>query len=196
MSASRLLPATLFTVAIGLYGSDPARAADASMSLRLPVTVCDVAGADPDVLAAAEAIASDAYRNAGVIIEWADSRCIPGGIGFRVNLVPSDSGNVHLAELVVGFAESGGLTATVLYTRVADLARRHHKKPQMVLGYVMAHELGHLLLPPHSHSATGIMQPTLNLDVDAAALHVSFTPQQAALIATRIAGASIVVATH
>jgi hypothetical protein len=186
MSAFRLLPATLFTIAILLRWSAPASAADPSAPRRLPVTVCDFAGVEPSVLAAAETVASDVYRSAGVTIEWAESGCIAGPPGLYVNLVSVDSGDVHLAELMVGFAESGGLTATVLYNRIERLARHHHKKPQMVLGYVIAHELGHLLLPPHSHSATGIMQPALNLDSGAEVLRVSFTPEQAELIAGKL----------
>ena len=196
MSASRLLSATLFTIAILLRWSAPAYAADASAPRRLPVIVCDFAGVTPSVLSAAEAVASAVYRSAGVAIEWAESGCIAGPPGLYVNLVSIDSGDVHLAELTVGFAESGGLTATVLYNRIERLARHHHKKPQIVLGYVMAHELGHLLLPPNSHSATGIMRPTVNLDKGVGALRVSFTPQQAELIAGKIQGTLTTVATH
>jgi hypothetical protein len=196
MSASRLLSATLVTIAILLRCSAAAFAADASAPWRLPVIVCDFAGVEPGVLAAAEAVASQVYRSAGVTIEWVDSGCIAGPAGLYVNLVSVDSGDVHLAELAVGFAEPGGLTATVLYNRIERLARHHHKKPQTVLGYVIAHELGHLLLPPHSHSATGIMQPMLNLDNGAGALRVSFTPQQAELIARKIQGTPTTVATH
>jgi hypothetical protein len=196
MSAFRLFSATFFTISILLRWSAPAYAADALAPRRLPVIVCDFAGVEPSVLAAAEAVASDVYRSAGVTIEWAESGCVAGSPGLYVNLVSVDSGDVHLAELTVGFAESGGLTATVLYNRIVRLARHHHKKAQMVLGYVMAHELGHLLLPANSHSATGIMKPTLNLDNGAAALRVSFTPQQAELIARKIQGTTTTVATH
>lgn len=184
MSASRLLSATLVTIAILLRCPAAASAEDTAALRRMPVTVCDFAGVDPAVLAAAEGVASDVYRTAGVIIEWTESGCVAGAPRLYVNLVSVDSADVHLGELVVGFAESGGLTATVLYNRVQHLARRHHKKPQMVLGYVIAHELGHLLLPPHAHSMTGIMRPTLNLDTGAGALRVSFTPEQAELIAS------------
>jgi hypothetical protein len=196
MSASRLLPATLFTIAMLLRSLATAYAADGVAPRRLAVTVCDSAGVDSSVLAAAEAVASQVYRSAGVTIEWSESGCIAGPPGLYVNLVSVDSGDVHLAELAVGFAEPGGLTATVLYNRIERLARHHHKKPQTVLGYVIAHELGHLLLPPHSHSATGIMQPTLNLDNGAGALRVSFTREKAELIVSKLEGTLTTVATH
>ena len=196
MSASRLLPATLFMLAILLRSSAPVYAADTSAVRTIQVTVCDFIGVNPGMLAAAEAVASAVYRTAAVTLEWTHADCAGGPAGLHVNLVSTDSGDVHLAELAVGFAEPGGLTATVLYNRLTRLAHHHHKKPQIVLGYVMAHELGHLLLPPHSHSATGIMRATLNLDAGAGALRVSFTPEQAELIATKIGGMSATVATH
>ena len=196
MSASRLLPATLFMVAILLRSSAPVYAADTSAEPTIQVTVCDLVGVNPRVLAAAEALASGVYRAAGVTLEWTQADCAGGPAGLHVNLVSADTGEVHLAELAVGFAEPGGLTATVLYNRLTRLAHHHHKKPQIVLGYVMAHELGHLLLPPHSHSATGIMRATLNLDAGAGALRVSFTPEQAELIAGKIDRMSMTVATH
>jgi hypothetical protein len=195
MSGPRFSSAVLVTIALISYPAT-AHAADPSAPRQLPVTVCDFASVDPRVLAAAEAVAGEVYRGAGVDIEWAESGCIAGPLGLYVNLVAVEKENVHLAELLVGFAESGGLTATVFYNRIDLLARRHRKKPAIVLGYVIAHELGHLLLPPHSHSATGIMRATLNLEVSTRALRVSFTPEQAELIAGRIAGTPAVVATH
>ena len=196
MSASRLVPATLFLFATLLRSSAPVYAADSSAARTIQVTICDFVGVDPGVLAAAEAVASVVYRTAGVTLGWTQANCAGALGGLYVNLVSVDSADGHLAELAVGFAEPGGLTATVLYNRLTRLAHHHHKSPQIVLGYVMAHELGHLLLPPHSHSATGIMRPTLNLDGGANALRVSFTPEQAELIAGRIDRMSITVATH
>ena len=183
-------------IAILLRSSAPVYAADSSAARTIQVTVCDFVGVNPGALAAAEAVASVVYRTAGVTLEWTRGNCAGGPAGLHVNLVSVASGDGHLAELAVGFAESGGSTATVLYDRLTRLANHHHKKPQIVLGYVMAHELGHLLLPPHSHSATGIMRATLNLDAGAGALRASFTPEQAELIAGRIDRMSVTVATH
>ena len=46
----------------------------------------------------------------------------------------------------------------------------------VVLGWVIAHEIGHLLLPANSHSKFGIMQASV--DFRMAGLHV-FTDRQA-----------------
>lgn len=48
--------------------------------------------------------------------------------------------------------------AGVLVERTFNFARAQGVDPQVVLGYVMAHELGHLLLGPNSHATQGIMK--------------------------------------
>ena len=39
-----------------------------------------------------------------------------------------------------------------------------HRDIVTLLGYVMAHELGHLMLPPNSHSVAGVMRPNFDID--------------------------------
>ena len=53
--------------------------------------------------------------------------------------------------------------AYILTPRVAAVAARHRRDFDRLLGRVIAHEVGHLLLPPHSHSASGIMREKLDL---------------------------------
>jgi len=53
----------------------------------------------------------------------------------------------------------------------------------------MAHEIGHLLLPPDSHSAAGVMAATMDLYlVEHGGL--CFDQQQALMIRTRVASIS------
>jgi hypothetical protein len=60
-------------------------------------------------------------------------------------------------------------------------ARRYHVKREVILGYAIAHELGHLLLPPNSHSVGGIMRASLDMKL-AAAQRLRFTGDQGRLI--------------
>jgi hypothetical protein len=46
----------------------------------------------------------------------------------------------------------------VFYSRVQDLQQQGGASASSVLGHVLAHEIGHLLLGTNSHSATGIMR--------------------------------------
>ena len=58
----------------------------------------------------------------------------------------SDCSRSQIGRLVYAF-----------YGRVDAYARQHAKPVAQVLGHVMAHELGHLLLPHGSHAKSGIM---------------------------------------
>jgi hypothetical protein len=52
-----------------------------------------------------------------------------------------------------------------------------------LLGEVMAHEVGHLLLPINSHATTGIMRASMRAEFG---LRPRFTAEQAALIRRRL----------
>ena len=62
---------------------------------------------------------------------------------------------------VLGSVAQPGVRAYVHYDRVAQFARDHDKEPGIILGGVIAHELGHLVLGA-AHSATGIMSATMD----------------------------------
>jgi hypothetical protein len=94
-----------------------------------------------------------------------------------------------VSDYTLGFAESGTQDATVLYDRVKKFARRYRVNRGVMLGYVIAHELGHLLLPPNSHSVAGVMRGMIDLQL-ASARHLRFTPEQGALILRKLAAQS------
>ena len=53
---------------------------------------------------------------------------------------------------------SRGTTAFVFSDRVAAFAEAHRLAEADVLASALAHEIGHLLLPPNAHAANGIMR--------------------------------------
>jgi len=73
--------------------------------------------------------------------------------------------------------------AYVFRNRIVAESVHHQTDPALVLGRVMAHEIGHLLLPLHSHIPFGIMQPTI--DFAPIGLHI-FEPGQAKTIRTSL----------
>ena len=92
--------------------------------------------------------------------------------------------------------------AFVFYHRVESLAVELRGARDVLLGYALAHEVGHLLMGSNSHSPTGIMrarwtEKELRL---ASAGCVSFFPQQAAKmraeVGKRVAVAASVEATR
>ena len=162
---------------------------------RLPVTVYDHAAVEPRTLAYAERIVSDVYRRAGIEIEWAEPKAIAEPDRLYVNVVSAGmTGQSWASTETVGFATPGSVAATVIYDRIRQVARRRRLQCGLLLGYVMAHELGHLLLPAHSHSETGLMRASLDVEL-AADKKLRFTTDQAALMLERLTVAPV-VSTH
>ncbi len=172
-----------------------AHAAGAPATLHVPVAVCDAGHVPSPLMAAAERIAGDAYREIGVTLDWIDEACGVGERGLSVNLIARSTSEIEVSNLTLGFAEPGTSAATVLYDRVDAFARHYHVRPEVLLGYVIAHELGHLLLPPHSHSAAGLMRATLDME-RAGAQELRFTHEQGELIVGKIEALPVALATH
>ena len=57
---------------------------------------------------------------------------------------------------------SGGTIAYLLFDRIREFARASGGQPASLLGLVIAHEIGHLLLGMKSHSDSGVMQARWN----------------------------------
>ena len=87
--------------------------------------------------------------------------------------------------------EAPGRVAWLYYSRIHDLAQLLHLDVSL-LGHVMAHEMGHLLLPYGAHAATGLMKAGWDTRQAflAASGALTFDPSQAALIRTRLRRAS------
>jgi len=62
----------------------------------------------------------------------------------------------------LGFTTVGGRVASVVFERIVDLASNESLSVPDLLGYVMAHELGHLLLGSKPHAVSGIMSETVD----------------------------------
>jgi len=81
-------------------------------------------------------------------------------------------------------AANGGRLAYVFPTRVETLAKRNRVDAGMLLGVVLAHEVGHILLPARRHAATGVMRPVCDrFQVRKVILGtLAFTPRETAII--------------
>jgi hypothetical protein len=140
---------------------------------RVTVAIYDDVRLSPRVLADAEDQAARVFQKAGVVISWIeckssktdaepDLRCQDPPSIMRLNLriVPHAS---KASDGVFGVAflsaEGTGAYSDVSYNSVVELDREWHVGLAQVLGHVMAHELGHLLLGSNAHSRQGIMCP-------------------------------------
>jgi hypothetical protein len=135
-------------------------------------------------LAAAQRDVIDTYRKIGVRTVWTD--------GVAADAEPD--GALHLDVIFVteemaarkqpnpaAFGEAARQTrkAYIYYGRIRAHSVETRCDPGRVLGFVLAHELGHLLLPEYSHAPAGLMAAER-----AGRIFVvpDFLPQQAATI--------------
>ncbi len=183
MSGARGTPAALAAMLIAAGGLALQAAPEPRPERRLPVRLCDEVHAPSAVTAASIAISTSVYARAGITLDWMSS-CAPGGL--VVTLIAESDVPRRFTSDTVGFAEPGTTEASVIYERVDRLAHKVGARRALLLGYVIAHELGHLLLPPHSHSESGVMTATFNPQLlDQGPL--KFEPEQAALLRAAIA---------
>jgi hypothetical protein len=128
------------------------------------------------------------FRHAGVDVTWAGNPIpVPtdidlqqgGGRPHVVLFLADAQGPTAAGVETAGEAWRSIGRAYVYRNRVVEEAKQHQTEAALILGRAMSHELGHLLLPPNSHSREGIMQP--GLDYNSFAFHI-FEPTQASKI--------------
>ncbi len=192
----RMASSALMVVAMMCGGTASAHTVAPAQPMRhLTVTVYDYSGVDARTLATAQDVASEVYRRAGIEIEWAEPDGYTDATRLYVNLLSTEMITpLWISKDTVGFATPGALAATAIYDRIHVLAHQRHVPCGVLLGYVIAHEVGHLLLPAHSHSDAGVMMASLNME-QASGRKLRFTNDQAALMLERLT-ASPAVSTH
>ena len=136
----------------------------------ITVRVYDRAGIPEAALEQAKEETGRILRKTGVETHWVncpakgqrdpacDTEVAPAEARLRILPLqgPSKTGQVLGAALALGEGRFGNL-ATVFYGGVDEMAGGERLLARRLLGYAIAHELGHLLLGPGSHSESGIM---------------------------------------
>jgi hypothetical protein len=171
------------------------------------VRIDDYAAVPSQRLARAQDDVTQLYTAIGVEIVWLGahgvlpvaSRALPAASRRPADLTvivlrPEMVDKLAPPEDVVGAAPctttERGRVAYVFYSRLSMIAMGSREGDPDLMGLVIAHELGHLLLPYGSHSETGIMRgrwevrELQRLDVR----QLGFTPFQAGQIRRRAAG--------
>jgi hypothetical protein len=160
---------------------------DVSVIVRLD----NNAGVPDQILRFAKARTARIYRRMGVSLAWLDAH-----EAIRQAIRPPYTMVLMTRQVEKGQALSEGVTDDVMGQAVPAVRRAHvfyervmakvslpHRDSVTLLGYAMAHELGHLMLPSNSHSTTGVMRP--NFDTDPR-LTPSFTKAEATAIRRRL----------
>jgi hypothetical protein len=131
------------------------------------------------------------YARIGVRVIWAEHGTGSLKEALIIIIAPITKQSVGGSDalgLALRGANSSGRLAYVFFDRVQPLATKHQMTDGALLGVVIAHETGHLLLPFGSHSSSGLMQGEWD-DTQfflARARLLRFTPQQATLIRARV----------
>jgi hypothetical protein len=143
---------------------------------QVRVRVRNYARVEPAILLEAEAAASLILKEAGAEAIWVpcfdgseeprDAACTDplGPLDLIVNVLPvSMSQALHSNSDVFGLAtEAGGqwfgYDAWIFYDPIKSFAAKKELSLAQLLGHILAHEMGHLLLGTNSHSRTGLMR--------------------------------------
>jgi hypothetical protein len=203
------LGVTVFCAMAVLRGATQSLEARASFTAQ----VTNYAGVKTKELAEAEQVAAAIFRRAGVRSSWADVRNAENSafgdqpeagpcviyVHIQSSAVADKSG---LSNKVMGMAPGSGpdrQLVYVFYDRVKPLAQRQltaairgdlvvPAAQGHILGAIIAHEIGHVLLNMPSHSETGIMRGPWDLrdlrDVAYGAMY--FTAPQAMIIKAEV----------
>lgn len=113
-----------------------------------------------------------------------------GPTDLAVRVMPAEMAVLMgLSPDALGFAfpsriDGIGTLALVIFDHIENTARR----PGLLMGHVIAHEVGHLLLGPNSHSTHGIMQDPWTPAVREQAYRgqLLFMPDQVSLMRERL----------
>jgi len=159
---------------LGLAAAVPAQ--EPGPESRIEILVFNYARVSAETLTQAESRVVTIYRHAGIEMNWVDCpltqeaaahhpECLlspaPARLALRVvaGSMGDQFGLSHDAFGVASFPEDGGFGGVALVCaqcaeRVAQGSKAMYAA---LLGHVMAHELGHLLLGTQSHTPRGLM---------------------------------------
>jgi hypothetical protein len=141
-----------------------------------------------DVLESAKEEATRIYAALRIELVWTTES---SGRDIHLAIRVTDAAVKGASRSAMGIAlrnGNGRSMVLVFLSRVETFARYHNKPVAQILGYVVAHEMGHLLLPDRSHSMSGIMTAGWNgaqvEEIGNGSL--SFSPEQGERIRTKL----------
>ena len=109
-----------------------------------------------------ESEAAAVFERSQISLEWIDARACEARCLF-VRILAKPIGTESRKQPVVGIApgtpEAPGKFAWVFYDRICSYSADLQLDAALMIGHVIAHELGHLPLPHGAHSLAGIMRP-------------------------------------
>ena len=157
---------------------------------HIVVSVVNEAGVSPRIISDGQLRITAIYEAIGVAVTWVDTYLdVPNVCVVKiVDEVGADGVNAPPDVVGMGFTnqESGGGLVYVFYDRIAQVSEGNQLDSAALLGAVIAHELGHLLLPSGSHSTRGLMRAGWNRSDILTADGLRFTAEQGVRIRARL----------
>jgi hypothetical protein len=178
LGARRVSAAAAVLALLPVAGASAAGRFAPETGARISVCLSDQAHVDEAIVEPAREMVTRIFQRAGVEIAWVDQSTasterhmcgVPEGANeVAVRIVRRPGVAPHMGRSRAGgmalrptsWATSG--LVSVFYDCVQSTAAETRISPAVVLGVLMAHEIGHLFLPP-GHANRGIMRPSLGL---------------------------------
>ena len=157
------------------------------------VLIMDGAGVPADTLGRARHVAARVFRLSGITLVWVDAKtCRATCLTVRIVTQPvsAKSRDPHMLGVAPSTTEARGINVWIFYPRIRAYSADFGMHASQLLGHVIAHEMGHLLLAYGAHALAGVMRPEWDrAQVTAAAAgRLTFTPDQAASIREHLSG--------
>ena len=179
-----------------------------SSTVSVMVGIFNDAATPLPVVEFAEQEASRIFTAAGLQITWVDCAARRESVASANCLASQGPTHLNLRILAYGkkmkgdsfgvaflAADGTGAYIDVFYDAIEKLHHESGTTPGRLLGHVMAHEIGHLLLGSHAHSNSGIMCPFWS-QRELRSLEMGtmwFTRDQARTMKSRLSSAAAVV---
>lgn len=182
--------AAVVAVVLATAWDDGLAFADPPLVATVVLHVTDVRPKHAGVPAVVQEAVNNVYADIGVRLLWVDgpsTRSVPdGATHVDVILLTAASDRSDADTTVLGKASPETKRVYVFYSRVVKYSMQSGSLPAPVFALVLAHELGHALLPRPSHARSGLMRAQWTGRI----LWVpAFAPQQAATIRTLLVAA-------
>jgi hypothetical protein len=146
----------LFGAVAVLVAATGAWASDGAQTSKHVVTACLNPGANASMMYRGQATATRILKQAGIRLEWrGDESACSGGNGFVITVSRETPAKQHPGALA--YAMPFERTHIVLFYDRVLTAATPAVTPYLV-GYVLAHEIVHMLQGIEQHSASGVMK--------------------------------------
>ncbi|HYA64431.1 MAG TPA: hypothetical protein VED66_14605 [Candidatus Sulfotelmatobacter sp.] len=183
--------------------SATAEGREAAGHLQVLVLVLNRAGVEQATILAAERTASRTYQQAAVDIVWMNclspaepkvDQCEQLKDPGLVLKIEHDTQTLSADDYGVAFLgdDGRGTFCDVFYDRILRVYQASRASEATILGIVMAHELGHLLLGLNAHSAAGLMRSQWGYKDFSSEQGATFSRQEAQKICARLKQATLI----